>query len=102
MWDIKVPAITAKSISLIPNDPFFCQQKVVSEKKAKNREETIVERLPEMNINNSMSDEELRNIANDVYNRLKTTLGDIFDLEEQKKKNEYYVSIEYMSLQKIK
>ena len=74
----------------------------MSEKKAKNREETIAERLPEMNINNSMSDEELRNIANDVYNRLKTTLGDIFDLEEQKKKNEYYVSIEYMSLQKIK
>ncbi|XP_071511936.1 uncharacterized protein [Diadema antillarum] len=63
--------------------------KVVSKQKAKNREDTIAERVPPLKISSSTSDAELREIANDLYNRLKTTYGDIFDLEEKKNRNEY-------------
>lgn len=65
--------------------------KVVSQQKAKNREETIADRVPAMTISDTSTDVELRNFANDIYNRLKTTLGDVFDLQEQEGKNEYYL-----------
>ena len=72
---------------------WFCPiQKVVSQQKAKNREQTLADRVPTMTISSTTTEAELRNFANDLYNKLKTTLGDVFDLDEQKKKNEYYVS----------
>eukprot|EP00057_Strongylocentrotus_purpuratus_P016734 XP_011671208.1 PREDICTED: uncharacterized protein LOC105441618 [Strongylocentrotus purpuratus] len=45
-----------------------------------------------MTISSTTTEAELRNFANDLYNQLKTTLGDVFDLDEQKKKNEYYLN----------
>ncbi|XP_030845403.1 protein MNN4 isoform X1 [Strongylocentrotus purpuratus] len=66
--------------------------KVVSQQKAKNREQTLADRVPTMTISSTTTEAELRNFANDLYNQLKTTLGDVFDLDEQKKKNEYYLN----------
>lgn len=51
-----------------------------------------------MTITSTTTEAELRNFANDLYNQLKTTLGDVFDLDEQKKKNEYYVSSNYVEV----
>ncbi|XP_041471434.1 troponin T, skeletal muscle-like [Lytechinus variegatus] len=82
----------AKRNMMSPSGAPINISKVVSQTKAKNREETIADRVPTMTISSTTTEVELRNFANDLYNRLKTTLGDVFDLNEQKKKNEYYLN----------